>query len=104
MDRLSKVFGALADPTRRAILRRLAEGEARVSQLAEPFSITPQAVSKHLRVLEHAGLITRGRQGQWRPCRLVVEPLREAADWIAYYERVEEPSPVLIDRDSRVRE
>ena len=87
MDRLSQVFSALADPTRRAILARLAEGEATVNQLAEPFPISLQAVSKHLKVLEQAGLITRGRQAQWRPCRLDAGPLREVADWIARYQR-----------------
>lgn len=87
MDRLSEVFNALADPTRRAILGRLAEGEATVNQLAEPFPISLQAVSKHLKVLERAGLITRGKQAQWRPCRLDAGPLREVADWIAEYER-----------------
>jgi DNA-binding transcriptional ArsR family regulator len=87
VDRLSEVFNALADPTRRAILARLAEGEATVNQLAEPFPISLQAVSKHLKVLERAGLITRGRQAQWRPCRLDAEPLREVADWVADYRR-----------------
>jgi DNA-binding transcriptional ArsR family regulator len=87
VDKLSEVFGALADPTRRAILARLAEGEATVNQLAEPFSISLQAVSKHLKVLERAGLITRGRQAQWRPCRLEAGPLREVAGWVADYER-----------------
>jgi DNA-binding transcriptional ArsR family regulator len=87
VDRLSEVFSALADPTRRAILARLAEGEATVNQLAEPFPISLQAVSKHLKVLERAGLITRGKEAQWRPCRLDAGPLREVADWIASYER-----------------
>jgi DNA-binding transcriptional ArsR family regulator len=87
VDRLSEVFGALADPTRRAILARLAEGEATVNQLAEPFPISLQAVSKHLKVLEKAGLITRGREAQWRPCRLDATPLREVADWAAAYRR-----------------
>jgi DNA-binding transcriptional ArsR family regulator len=87
VDRLSEVFGALADPTRRAILARLAEGEATVNQLAEPFPISLQAVSKHLKVLERAGLITRGRDAQWRPCRLEAAPLREVADWAAAYRR-----------------
>jgi len=84
-DHLSVVFGALADPTRRAILARLAEGEATVSQLAGPFDITLPAISKHLKVLERAGLITRGREAQWRPCRLEGESLREAADWVGDY-------------------
>ena len=87
MDRLSEVFSALADPTRRAILARLTEGEATVNQLAEPFPISLQAISKHLKVLERAGLITRGVQAQWRPCRLDAAPLREVADWIADYQR-----------------
>ncbi|MDQ7905000.1 metalloregulator ArsR/SmtB family transcription factor [Phytohabitans sp. ZYX-F-186] len=87
VDRLSEVFGALADPTRRAILARLAEGEATVNQLAEPFPISLQAVSKHLKVLERAGLISRGKQAQWRPCRLDAGPLREVAEWIAEYQR-----------------
>ncbi|MEO3862238.1 metalloregulator ArsR/SmtB family transcription factor [Acrocarpospora sp. B8E8] len=87
MDRLSEVFSALADPTRRAILARLAEGEATVNQLAEPFPISLQAISKHLKVLERAGLITRGKEAQWRPCRLDAGPLREIADWIADYQR-----------------
>ncbi|MFC0527080.1 ArsR/SmtB family transcription factor [Phytohabitans kaempferiae] len=87
VDRLSEVFGALADPTRRAILARLAEGEATVNQIAEPFPISLQAVSKHLKVLERAGLITRGREAQWRPCRLDAGPLREVAEWIVTYQR-----------------
>ncbi|MFY1691338.1 ArsR/SmtB family transcription factor [Plantactinospora sp. WMMB782] len=87
MDRLSEVFGALADPTRRAILARLAQGEATVNQIAEPFPISLQAVSKHLKVLERAGLVSRGRAAQWRPCRLDPEPLREVADWVADYQR-----------------
>jgi DNA-binding transcriptional ArsR family regulator len=87
VDRLSEVFSALADPTRRAILARLADGEATVNQLAEPFPISLQAISKHLKVLERAGLITRGKEAQWRPCRLDAEPLREVADWVAGYQR-----------------
>jgi DNA-binding transcriptional ArsR family regulator len=87
VDRLSEVFSALADPTRRAILARLADGEATVNQLAEPFPISLQAISKHLKVLERAGLITRGKEAQWRPCRLDAGPLREVADWIADYQR-----------------
>jgi DNA-binding transcriptional ArsR family regulator len=86
-DRLSKVFAALADPTRRAILARLAEGEATVNELAAPFSISLQAVSKHLKVLEAAGLITRGRDAQWRPCRLEPAPLREVQVWTEQYRR-----------------
>ena len=85
--RLDATFAALADPTRRAILARLAEGEATVNELAEPFPITVQAVSRHLKVLEAAGLITRGRAAQLRPSRLRGEPLAEAATWLADYRR-----------------
>ena len=85
VDQLSGTFAALADPTRRAILARLAEGEATVNQLAEPFPITLQAVSKHLKVLERAGLIARGRSAQLRPSRLQGEALKEVADWLAEY-------------------
>ena len=92
MDQLSDVFAALADPTRRAILARLAEGPATVNQLAEPFPVTLQAVSKHLKVLERAGLITRGREAQWRPCRLEAEGLREASEWVENYRRFWEQS------------
>src|SRR4051812_1572572 len=84
-DHLSVVFGALADPTRRAILARLAEGEATVNQLAEPFAMTLPAISKHLKVLERAGLISRGREAQWRPCRLEADGLREASEWVDSY-------------------
>lgn len=84
-DRLSAIFAALADPTRRAILERLAEGEASVSELSRPFAISAPAITKHLHVLERAGLITRGRQGQWRPCKLEAAPLKEASDWVAQY-------------------
>jgi DNA-binding transcriptional ArsR family regulator len=84
-DQLSTTFAALADPTRRAILARLAEGEATVSQLAEPFPMSLQAVSKHLKVLERAGLIVRGRSAQLRPSRLQADALKEAADWLAGY-------------------
>lgn len=87
MDPLSEVFSALADPTRRSILARLAQGEATVNQLAEPFEISLQAISKHLKVLERAGLITRGKQAQWRPCRLDAGPLLEVAQWVADYRR-----------------
>jgi DNA-binding transcriptional ArsR family regulator len=87
VDQLSSTFAALADPTRRAILARLAEGEATVNQLAEPFPISLQAVSRHLKVLERAGLVSRGRNAQWRPCRLDAGPLREVADWVADYQR-----------------
>jgi DNA-binding transcriptional ArsR family regulator len=84
-DQLSTTFAALADPTRRAILARLAQGEATVNQLAEPFPITMQAVSKHLKVLERAGLIARGRSAQLRPSRLQGEALRAAAEWLSEY-------------------
>ncbi len=86
-DRLNDTFAALADPTRRAILARLMGGEATVTELAEPFAMTLPAVSKHLKVLEKAGLITRGREAQWRPCRLEADPLREVADWLDGYRR-----------------
>ena len=85
IDALSITFGALADPTRRAILARLAEGQASVTELAEPFAISLPAVSKHLKVLESAGLISRGRAAQWRPCRLAPEPLKAAIDWLERY-------------------
>jgi DNA-binding transcriptional ArsR family regulator len=88
MDELSVTFAALADPTRRAILNRLTTGEATVTELAEPFPITVQAVSKHLRVLERAGLITRGREAQWRPCRIEAAPLKEVADWAERYRHI----------------
>ena len=88
-DQLSTTFAALADPTRRAILARLASGEASVTELAEPFEMSLPAVSKHLKVLERAGLIARGREAQWRPCRLEAGPLKDVADWV---ERV---SPLL---------
>jgi DNA-binding transcriptional ArsR family regulator len=86
-DRLSSTFAALADPTRRAILARLVSGEASVTDLAEPFDISMPAVSKHLKVLERAGLIARGREAQWRPCRLDANPLKDVADWVAHYRR-----------------
>lgn len=85
VDRLSSTFSALADPTRRAILARLASGETTVNELAAPFSMTLPAVTKHLKVLEGAGLITRGRDAQRRPCKLAARPLREACDWIEKY-------------------
>jgi DNA-binding transcriptional ArsR family regulator len=84
-DALSATFSALADPTRRAILSRLAAGEATVTELAEPFAVTMPAISKHLKVLERAGLITRGRSAQWRPCRLDAGPLADVADWVQHY-------------------
>lgn len=84
-DPLSTTFAALADPTRRAILARLSQGEASVKELAQPFSMTLPAVTKHLKVLQRAGLITQGRQAQWRPCRLVAGPLQDASHWIEQY-------------------
>jgi DNA-binding transcriptional ArsR family regulator len=84
-DHLSITFGALADPTRRAILARLTKGEASVTELAKPFDMTLPAISKHLKVLERAGLITRSRDAQWRPCRLRAQRLEEAADWVERY-------------------
>jgi len=86
-DHLSSTFAALADPTRRAILARLVSGEASVTQLAEPFDMSMPAISKHLKVLERAGLIARGREAQWRPCRIEGKPLKQAFDWISHYER-----------------
>jgi DNA-binding transcriptional ArsR family regulator len=88
MDELSNTFFALADPTRRAILARLAEGEATVNQLAEPFNLKLPTVSKHLKVLQHAGLITQGRKAQWRPCRLETGPLKQVASWVDRYRRI----------------
>src|SRR4051794_17322782 len=86
-DQLSATFAALADPTRRAILARLSRGEANVTELAEPFDMSQPAVSKHLKVLERAGLIVRGREAQWRPCRLEAAPLKEVDDWLERYRR-----------------
>jgi DNA-binding transcriptional ArsR family regulator len=96
-DRLSETFSALADPTRRAILARLASGEATVGELAEPFTMSLPAVSKHLKVLERAGLIGRGREAQWRPCRIEAAPLKAAADWIEHYRRFWEESLDRLD-------
>jgi DNA-binding transcriptional ArsR family regulator len=87
-DVLDRTFSALADPTRRAIVQRLADGEASVTELAAPFAMSLPAVSKHLKVLEKAGLISRGRRAQWRPCRLEPEPLKEASDWLQEYRRL----------------
>jgi DNA-binding transcriptional ArsR family regulator len=84
-DHLSTTYAALADPTRRAILARLAASEANVGELAEPFAMSLPAVSKHLKVLERAGLIARGRKAQWRPCRLETGPLKDAAQWLEHY-------------------
>ena len=86
-DALSTIFAALADPMRRAILARLALGEASVKELAEPFAISPPAITKHLKVLQHAGLVTQGRRAQWRPCQLEAAPLKEIADWRETYRR-----------------
>jgi DNA-binding transcriptional ArsR family regulator len=86
-DHLSTTFSALADPTRRAILARLIAGEVSVTELAEPFAMSLPAVSKHLKVLERAGLIKRSREAQWRPCRLAAGPLKDAAEWLEHYRR-----------------
>lgn len=86
-DRLSAIFAALADPTRRAILARLAMGALTVTELAQPFQMTLPGISKHLKVLERAGLISRGRDAQWRPCQLQAEPLKEVAAWLDEYRR-----------------
>ena len=96
-DHLSTTFAALADPTRRAILARLATGEASVKDLAEPFDMSQPAISKHLRVLERAGLIEQGRQAQWRPRRLRAGPLRDVADWVGQYRRHWEESFERLD-------
>jgi len=95
-DQLSTTFAALADPTRRAILARLASGECSVTELAEPFEMSMPAVSKHLRVLERAGLIARGREAQWRPCRIEAAPLKQVAEWTEQYRKIWEQ-----DFDSR---
>jgi DNA-binding transcriptional ArsR family regulator len=87
-DPLSVALSALADPTRRAILARLAKGEATVNEIAKPFAISLPAVSRHLKVLETAGLISRGREAQWRPCRLEIKALRKVDDWLASYRRL----------------
>jgi len=86
-DQLSTTFAALADPTRRAILARLSQGEASVTELAKPFDLSLPGVSKHLKVLQRAGLITQGRSAQWRPCRLEVARLKEASEWVGEYQR-----------------
>ena len=108
-DQLSATFAALADPTRRAILARLAAGETSVTELAKPFDMTLPGISKHLKVLERARLIERGKQAQWRPCRLQAEPLKEIADWVEHYrrfweesfDRLDEYLRELQDRDKR---
>jgi DNA-binding transcriptional ArsR family regulator len=96
-DRLSITLSALADPTRRAILARLALGETTVTELAEPFKMSQPAVSKHLKVLERAGLIARGREAQWRPCRLEAGPLRDVNNWLEHYRRFWEQSLDRLD-------
>ena len=87
-DQLSATFAALADPTRRAILARLATGQCSVTELAEPFDMSMPAVSKHIRVLERAGLIARGREAQWRPCRIEAGPIKDVADWAEHYRAI----------------
>jgi DNA-binding transcriptional ArsR family regulator len=104
-DRLDDIFAALAHPTRRAILARLTAGEASVMALAEPFQMTLPAVSKHLKVLEKAGLIARGREAQWRPCRLEADPLREVAEWVDGFRRFWDQSEGRYERlDDYLRE
>jgi DNA-binding transcriptional ArsR family regulator len=104
-DRLDDIFAALAHPVRRAILARLMGGEASVMELAEPFEMSLPAVSKHLKVLERAGLIARGREAQWRPCRLEADPLKEVADWVEGYRRFWERSEERYGRlDEYLRE
>jgi DNA-binding transcriptional ArsR family regulator len=106
-NRLTSTFAALADPTRRAILGRLAVGETSVTKLAEPFEMSLPAVSKHLKVLERAGLIARGRRAQWRPCRLEASPLKEVAEWVGQYRRFWDESFDRLDdylRDLKKRE
>ena len=100
-DSLSSTFGALADPTRRAILTRLAEGEATVNELAEPFAMSLPAISRHLKVLERAGLIVRGREAQWRPSRLDTEPLDEAMEWMQSRKRTWEERMDRLDAHLR---
>jgi DNA-binding transcriptional ArsR family regulator len=96
-DQLTATFAALADPTRRAILARLASGELSVTRLAEPFEMSLPAVSKHLKVLERAGLVARGRQAQWRPCRLEAAPLKDVSDWVERYRQLWEESLDRLD-------
>jgi DNA-binding transcriptional ArsR family regulator len=106
-DHLSVTLAALSDPTRRAILARLADGEATVTELAAPFAMSMPAVSRHLKVLEHAGLITRSRQAQWRPCRITAAPLKDVADWLAHYQQFWTESLSRLDdylRDVQKRE
>jgi DNA-binding transcriptional ArsR family regulator len=96
-DSLSLIFGALADPTRRAILTRLRQGEASVNELARPFDISLPAISRHLKVLEQAGLISRGREAQWRPCKLDAQPIREVANWAGDFRSFWEQSFTKLD-------
>jgi DNA-binding transcriptional ArsR family regulator len=103
-DRLSATFSALADPTRRAILARLASGEASVTELAEPFAMSLPAISKHLKVLERAGLIARGRTAQWRPCTLEPGPLKTASDWLDHYRRFWESSLDRLEAHLKARQ
>jgi DNA-binding transcriptional ArsR family regulator len=106
-DTLSNTFSALADPTRRAILARLALGELSVTELAQPFEMSMPAISKHLKVLERAGLIARGREAQWRPCSLKAAPLKDAAQWLEHYRRFWEESFDRLDdylRELQARE
>jgi DNA-binding transcriptional ArsR family regulator len=106
-DRLSTTFAALADPTRRAILARLALGETTVTELAEPFAMSLPAVSKHLKVLQRAGLITRGREAQWRPCRIDAAALKEVDDWLERYRRFWDESLDRLDdylREAQAKE
>jgi DNA-binding transcriptional ArsR family regulator len=100
-DELSRTFAALADPTRRAILARLADGPAPANELAQPFDMTPQAISKHLKVLESAGLISRSRQGQWRPCQLEVAPLDAVTAWVERHRAAWEDSFTRLDAEIR---
>jgi len=97
-DHLSTTFAALSDPTRRAILARLALGETSVKELSEPFAITAPSITKHLKVLERAGLITRSRDAQWRPCRLQAAPLRQVSEWVEEYRRFWEEKFTSLDR------
>lgn len=96
-DQLSTTFAALADPTRRAILTRLSSGETSVTELAKPFDMSLPAISKHLKVLERAGLIARGREAQWRPCTIAATPLKDVADWVSHYRRFWEESLDRLD-------
>jgi DNA-binding transcriptional ArsR family regulator len=97
-DRLSPIFAALADPTRRAILGRLVSGEASVKELAKPFDMTGPAITKHLKVLEKAGLISRGRQAQWRPCRIEAAPIKEVSEWVELYRQLWDQSFDRLDQ------